>query len=158
MRFEPISTYYRAWGDYMIPEHIDNLVNDFGVRGWDHAGDDMHKTSLIERVLKQGKATARKNDFGRFAYPAIDHAVLMKCENGMVFVLTMPYATPESFHSLFDEMIEKYRQEKLNRGLDANIDIHAVVVDNERYKTRLNGSLTAIIATEDTLQEMGLTK
>ena len=156
MRFAPISTYYRAWGDHMIPEHIDNLVNDFGVKGWDHAGDDLHKASLIERVLKQGKATARENDFGEFAHPAIDHAVLMKCKNGMVFILTMPYATPESFNRLFDETINEYRQEKLDRDLDENVDIHAVIIDDDKYKTRLNGDLTAIIATEDTLRKMSL--
>lgn len=173
MRFRSIESYKKAWSGHAIPEHVDNLVNDFGVNSCQVCNG--HKFSMVERFLTEGNATPDYDyDFGEFGYPAIDHAVFLKRADGLTFVLTMPYGTPEFFCECFNGLLSEYQARKLEirtaieegfgreykykrwrKLIYSDAAIQAVVVDN-RYKVRDNGSIVAIIATEDTLHEIGL--
>lgn len=181
MRFKPITTYARSWGEYAIQEHIDNLVRDFGVKSWCQCHGQA--LSMVERVLIDGNAIPRNGsawayngvqEFGKFNYPAIDHAAFIKCVDGKTFVLTMPYADKDFFHKWFNELIAEYQARKLEirndiedgygsdyksktwiKQIYADTEIRAVIVDN-KYKIRKNGDIVAIIATAETLEAMGL--
>lgn len=173
MRFVPIGGYARDWGHLAIPEHVGNLVRDFGAKSWRVCYG--HKLSVMERFLTRGNVVTRAGDFGQEPHgDVIDHAAFIKCDDGKMFVLTMPYGTPDAFLESFDKAMGEYRTKKLKiredmeRGHDwdhrgkawkeqifADTDIRAVVVD-DRYKIRENGDLAAIIATGETLVAMGL--
>lgn len=172
MRFEPIRTYVKSWEGTAIPEHIDNLVNDFGAKSW--CISYCEPMSLVERLLVDGKATRRYDEFGSTYNLPFDHSACIKCVDGRTFVLTMAYADKDYFHECFNKLLAEYRAKKfkirarIEDGYDsyykskawreqiyADADIQAVVVDG-KYKIRTNGDIAAIIATSETLKAMGL--
>jgi hypothetical protein len=174
MRFMSIKSYKKAWGEYAIQEHIDNLVDGFEAKQWRQCCG--YKLSMVERFLTEGNTQPDfHNDFGEFGYhQGIDHAAFIRRTDGRTFVLTMPYDREDSFYKGFNESLKEYQAKKAEirdrieegyggdyrrkawrKQICSDVDIRAVVVDN-RYKIRENGDMVAVIATAETLREMGL--
>lgn len=170
MRFEPIKTLPKRCPRF-VEEAYDALVNELGVYAWHwHQPRTM---SELERFLTYGSSRSNRGDFfeimnGGIRFNVFDHVICFKCEMGAPFVLTMPYATPDRFYHEFNQLSDKYYQEKsdladlVDKGfgcgyVNSNNWKHqlfdflpkmAATIMPDRFKVRKNGDFAAIIATD----------
>lgn len=168
MRFERIGLYLQNEPN-ALTDGVANLIDDFDVVAYSRCPSI--RLSELERLLKNGRSVERRDDFydvpGSWHGQVIDHASVFKCNDGHVFMLTMPYNTERGFYRDFERMMHGYRRARRHFAHDL-VSVHNEQTANrwapqfvippmiearivpERYRTRDNGDLVAIIATTGT--------